>query len=226
VCRCRCCSQRNCGHRTRHCAQTRISCREIFGAGFGDDVGKAGGPFAEFRRHDTGAGLHFLDGIHVEVGKSSAAEFGIAGTGAISGEDSSDAALAVDGKLLGEVGGTVGVGHGAGGEEKKFAEVALVQREIRNLLAGEAQTAGGLGRSLARWGQQLQRLILRRKLEVGGELGTTGVSLQIVSLRTCASIHALHTVPLTKGVQGHGFAERRIAMSCRKSILWITGERH
>jgi hypothetical protein len=29
----------------------------------------------------------------------------------------------------GEVGGAVGVGHGAGGEQKELAEVALVERE-------------------------------------------------------------------------------------------------
>jgi len=37
--------------------------------------------------------------------------------GAVHGERGLNAALAVDGKLLGEVGGAVGVRHGAGGEQ-------------------------------------------------------------------------------------------------------------
>ena len=44
---------------------------------------------------------------------------GIADVGAVHGEGSLDAALAVDGELLGEVGGAVGVGHGAGGEQQQ-----------------------------------------------------------------------------------------------------------
>ena len=38
--------------------------------------------------------------------------------GPVHGEGRFDAALAVDGKLLGEVGGPIGVGHGAGGQQQ------------------------------------------------------------------------------------------------------------
>ena len=81
---------------------------------------------ADFGRHDPGTGLHFLNGIDVEIGEGGAAEFRVGGVGAVDGEDGGDAALAVDGELLGEIGGAVGVGHGAGGEQKQFAEVALI----------------------------------------------------------------------------------------------------
>lgn len=39
------------------------------------------------------------------------------------------------------------------------------------MLAGEAESSGGFGGYLARWRQQLQRLILRRKLKIDVELG-------------------------------------------------------
>ena len=66
------------------------------------------------------------NGVDVEVGEGGASHFGVAGVGVVHREGGLDAALAVDGKLLGEVGGAVGVGHGAGGEKQQLAEVALV----------------------------------------------------------------------------------------------------
>ena len=142
----------------------------VIGSGLGDDVGETGGAFADFGRHDAGTGLHFLDGVHIEVGESGATKFRVAGIRAIGGEDGSDAALAVDGELLGEVGGTVGVGHGASSEEKQLAEVALVKREARNLFAGEAESAGGFGGRVGRGCKQGQGLVVRRKLKIDVEL--------------------------------------------------------
>ncbi len=88
------------------------------GAGAGDDIGETCGAAADFGGHPTGAGANFLHGIHVEVGEGGAADFGIAAIGAVHGEDGGRATLAVHGELLGKVGGAVGVGHGAGGEEE------------------------------------------------------------------------------------------------------------
>ena len=60
-------------------------------------------------------------------------------------KDGFNAALAIDGKLGGEVSGSIDVGHGAGGEEEKLAEVALVQRKRADSFAGELFAAGGCG---------------------------------------------------------------------------------
>ena len=81
------------------------------------------------RRHDARAGLHFLDGIDVEVGEGGAAEFGVGGVRSVDGKDGGGAALAVDGKLLSEIGGAVGVRHGAGSQEQELAKVAFIQRQ-------------------------------------------------------------------------------------------------
>jgi len=43
-----------------------------------------------------------------------------------------------------EVGGSVGVGHGAGGEQEELAEVTLVQREFADGLAGQLFATGAL----------------------------------------------------------------------------------
>ncbi len=53
-------------------------------------------------------------------------------------------ALAVHGKLLGEIGGAIGVGHGAGGKQKELTEVAFVERQIGHRLAGQDLPAGRL----------------------------------------------------------------------------------
>ena len=112
-------------------------------AGAGNDVGEAGCAAADLGGHPAGDGLDLLDGVDVEVGEGRAAHLGIAGVGAVHGEGGLDAALAVDGELLGEVGGAVGVGHGAGGEQQELAEVALVQRDGADGLAGELLASGG-----------------------------------------------------------------------------------
>ncbi len=109
-----------------------------------DDVGVAGGAVADLGLHDAGAGFDFLDGVDVEVGEGGAAHFGVGGVDAVHGEDGGGAALAVDGELLREVGGAVGVGHGAGGEQEQFAEVARVQGQAGDLGSGEAFAAAGL----------------------------------------------------------------------------------
>ncbi len=96
-------------------------------AGARDDVGKASSTAADIGGHPAGAGADFLDSIYVEIGEGGAADFGIADIGAIHGEDGLSATLAVDGELLGEVSGAIGVGHGAGGEQEKLAKIALVE---------------------------------------------------------------------------------------------------
>ena len=116
---------------------------ESAGAGAGDDIGEPSSAAADFGGHPAGAGCDGFDGIHVEVGEGGAAHLRIGDVGAVHCKGSLDATLAVDGELLGEVGGAVGVGHGAGGQEQKGGEVALVERELTDGLAGELLTAGG-----------------------------------------------------------------------------------
>ena len=59
----------------------------LVGAGLGDHVGEAGGAVPDLRRHHAGTGLHFLDGVHVEIGKCGAAHLRIGGVESIDGED-------------------------------------------------------------------------------------------------------------------------------------------
>src|SRR6185437_6240614 len=67
----------------------------------GENVCEAGRAATHFRRHPSGAGLNLLNRIHIEVGEGSAAHFGIANIRAVHGEDSLNAALSIDGELLG-----------------------------------------------------------------------------------------------------------------------------
>ena len=73
---------------------------------------------------------------------------GIGGVETVQGEHGGGAALSVDRELLGEVGGAVGVGHGAGGQQQQLAEVARVQGKTRNFSAGKPLAAAGLRRRL------------------------------------------------------------------------------
>ena len=106
------------------------------------DVGESGSAAADLGGHPAGAGVDALDRIHVEVGEGGAAHLGIADVGAVHGKGGFNAALAVDGELRGEVGGAVGVGHGAGGQQQQRAEVALVEGQFADGLAGKLFAAG------------------------------------------------------------------------------------
>ena len=99
---------------------------DLIAAGPRDHVRESRGAVTGVRGHDAGIGLHFLDGIDVEVGKGSSAEFRIGRVRSVDGENSGGAALAVDGKLLREIGGAIGVRHGAGGKEEELAEIAFI----------------------------------------------------------------------------------------------------
>src|SRR5216684_7061179 len=120
---------------------------DLIAAGFRDHVRKSGGAVTRVRRHDAGVGLHFLDGVDVEVGEGSAAELGVGGVPSVDGKDGGGATLAVDGELLREIGGAVRVRHGAGGEEKESAEVTFVEGQAGHFSGGETLAATGLGRS-------------------------------------------------------------------------------
>ncbi len=116
---------------------------EAAAAGAGNDVGKAGGSAADLGRHPAGLGLNFLDRVDIEVAEGGAAHFGVADIGSVHGEGGFDAALAVDGELLGEVGGSIGIGHGSGRQQQQLAEVTLVQGKPAHGVAGERNAAGG-----------------------------------------------------------------------------------
>ncbi len=85
------------------------------GSGAGDDVGKPGSAAADVCGHPSGTGIDSLDRVDVEVGEGGPAHLWIADVGAVHRKCGLNAALAVDGELLGKVGGAVGVRHGAGG---------------------------------------------------------------------------------------------------------------
>jgi len=144
---------------------------DLIAAGPRDHVRESRGAVTRVRGHDAGIGLHFLDGVDVEVGKSSAAEFGVGSVRSVDGEDSGGAALAVDGKLLREIGGAVGVCHGAGGKEEELAEVAFIQRQTGHFPGGEMFAAAGLGRSGILCDRDAMLLPLERELKTGRECG-------------------------------------------------------
>ena len=112
------------------------------GAGAGEDVGESRSAAADLGGHPTGAGIDAFDRIDVEVREGRTAHLGIADVGAVHGKGSFNAALPVDGELCGEVGGAVGVGHGSGGQQQQRTEVALVQRQFADGLAGKLFAAG------------------------------------------------------------------------------------
>ena len=120
----------------------------------------------DFRRHHSGAGLHSLNRIDIEIGKRRAALFRIARVCAIRGENGGYAALPVDRKLLGEIGGAIGVGHGACGEQQQLAEIALVQREVRDFSTGQSFSAAALRRRA--FLSEQHALIFPRQFQVGG----------------------------------------------------------
>jgi hypothetical protein len=99
-------------------------------------VGESRGAPSDFGRHPAGAGMDFFHRVDVEVRESGAAHFGVGRIGAIHGEYGGGASLAVHGELLGKVRGAVGIGHGAGGEEQKLAEIALVEGQFGDGFAG------------------------------------------------------------------------------------------
>ncbi len=116
----------------------------LVGPGLGDDVGEARGSVPHLCRDHSRTGLHFLDGVHIEIGKSGAAHFRIGGVEPVQGKHGSGAALSIDRELLGEIGGAIGVGHGARCQQQQLAEVARVQRKTRNLSAGKMLPAAAL----------------------------------------------------------------------------------
>ena len=139
------------------------------GAGASNDVGVPGSSAANLGRHPAGAGLDLFHRIHVEVAECGTAHLGVADVGAIHAEGSFNAALAIDGKLGCEVGGAVGVGHGAGGQQQQLAEVALVQRQFAHRLAGELLAAGGGLALVLKWGHR--ELAAPRECECHGSIG-------------------------------------------------------
>ena len=68
----------------------------------------------------------------------------IADVCAVHGEGRFDSTLTVDSELLGEVGGAVGIRHGAGREEKQLAEISFVQRQFADDRTGELFASGGV----------------------------------------------------------------------------------
>ena len=118
------------------------------GAGTRHDIGITRGASADFGRHPSGTRVDLFHGIHIEIRERSSAHFGIARIRAIHGEDRRGTALAVDRELLSEIGSTVGIGHGAGGEQQQRAEVALVQGQIGHGFARQflsSRALAGLG---------------------------------------------------------------------------------
>ena len=68
-------------------------------------------------------------------------QLGVADIGAVHGEGRFHTALPVDGELGREVGSAVAVGHGTRGQEQELAEVALVERQFADCLAGKGFAA-------------------------------------------------------------------------------------
>src|SRR6266436_532161 len=159
------------------CVERRIADKfekaamDLIAAGLRNHVRESSGAVTRVSRHYSGAGLHFLDSVDVEVGKGSAAELGVGGVRSIDGEDGGGATLAIDGELLREIGRAVGVCHGAGGEEKKPAEVAFVEGQAGHFSGGETLAAAGLGRSQICSDDDAEFLAFGRKLKSGGDRG-------------------------------------------------------
>ena len=85
------------------------------------NIGETGGAAADLGGHPAGAGVECSSTAStLKLEKVAAAHLGIADVGAVHGKGGLNAALAVDGELLREVGGAVGVGHGARGQQQQL----------------------------------------------------------------------------------------------------------
>jgi hypothetical protein len=85
-------------------------------ARLGDDICETRRTVTDFRGHHAGIGLHFLNRVDVEIGKRCSTHLRIRCVEAIHRENRCGAALTIHGKLLGEVGSAIGVGHRPSGE--------------------------------------------------------------------------------------------------------------
>lgn len=109
----------------------------------GNDLSNSCGAVADLRRHYARERADFLDRVDIEIGERRPAHLRIGRVDTVHGKDCRRAALAVDGKLLREVGGAVGIRHGARSQQQQLAEVALVKWQFRDFLARELFAATG-----------------------------------------------------------------------------------
>ena len=138
-------------------------------AGPRDHVGVTGRAVPDLGQHDAGTGLHFLNGVDVEVGKSGAAHFRVGSVGAVHRKDGRRAPLAVDRKLLCKICRPVGVGHGAGRQKQQFAKVARVERQAGDFRAGKTLSAARLGCRNASFLNEDKPFLRTRQLQGGSE---------------------------------------------------------
>ena len=189
------------------------------GAGARHDIGVAGRASPDFGGHPAGTGVDLFHGIDIEIRERRAAHFRIARIRAIHGEHRRGTALAVDGELLGEIRGAVGIGHGAGREQQQLAEVALVQGQSETALpdnfspplalaglglihnrqrapCGEFQNGAGITRQLNRL-----RTSCRRALVFDGHL--IGLGLQ-GDERKRSVAGGYYSLAIAAGFDAHG----------------------
>ena len=140
---------------------------DLGSAGFGNNVGEAGSSVAYFGRHHSGTGADFLDRIHVKIGKGRSTQLRVGGVDAIHGEDGRGASLAVDGKLLSEIGSAIGIRHGPGRQQKELTEVTLVERQLGNLLARGSFASGGRDDGLGGPAMEDELLVTDGELDPG-----------------------------------------------------------
>src|SRR6185369_7222626 len=153
---------------TREFEETAV---DLVGAGFGHNVSEARGALTDLGLHHARTGLYFLDGIHVEIGKSGASKLRIGGVEPVEGKDGGGPALSIHRELRGKVGGAVGVGHGAGRQQQQLAEVARVQRQAGNLATGKMLPSAALHWNRFGGPQEPYLWRLGRKLEPARERG-------------------------------------------------------
>jgi hypothetical protein len=122
-------------------------------SGLRDDICEARSAVANLRVHHTGIGLNLLNRIDVELRKCRAAQFWIASIESVGRKHRRRTALTVHRKLLREVGGAIGVGHGASRQQQQLAEVACIQRQTGDLFTGKMFATAGLRRCPDRVGR-------------------------------------------------------------------------
>jgi len=104
------------------------------------------GAAADAGGHPPGAGIDSFDRVDIEVGEGGTTHLGIADVGAVHGKGRFHSALAVDGKLRGEVGGAIGIGHGHGISRGRARRRRLAGQQARGERdAGDDAHPGGAG---------------------------------------------------------------------------------
>ena len=113
-------------------------------AKFRDHVRVTRSAVSDLGCHHARVRLHFLNRIHVEVGKRRPTHLRISRIETIGRKHGRHAALSIDRKLLREIRRAIRIRHRPSREQKQFAEISGIQRQTGNLRTRQLLASAGL----------------------------------------------------------------------------------